>query len=155
MIRTFQDNDQIPIKELIRACYAEYDYQLDINGYDKDIENIGENYNGNKACFWVFENNSIIIACIAINAIDSKNAELKRFYIDKSYRGKGIADELYNEVINWCKENKKIFLHLKTDVNFTRAINFYKRKGFLLQKTEHKNDYLEPYSVHFYKNKIV
>ncbi|MDE5831328.1 MAG: GNAT family N-acetyltransferase, partial [Clostridia bacterium] len=57
---------------------------------------------------------------------------LKRVYLYKEYRGKGIAKNLYNEIIQIIKEKNYKKLIVETWENFQSGINFYLKNGFKL-----------------------
>ncbi len=109
----------------------------------KEHEDIVRNINNNTYIeqggnFWIAFDNEEIIGTIAIWKHDEKNAEIKRLYIKKEYRGQGLSYALYEKVIQYCKENKFKKIFVGTHNKLERAIQFYLKKGF--QEIEDKRN---------------
>jgi ribosomal protein S18 acetylase RimI-like enzyme len=60
-----------------------------------------------------------------------KALELKRIYVDKSFHGKGIAQQLIQFVENFAKENKYEVIWLGVWEHNLRAKKFYEKCGFV------------------------
>ena len=59
--------------------------------------------------------------------------------IKEKHRGKGYGDLLLSEALAWCKKKsiKNVFLHVEAEN--TKAINLYKKKGFMVVQPDKKN----------------
>lgn len=55
---------------------------------------------------------------------------LSDIFITNKYRGKGIADIVWNELLKWFKLKKVSFLQLNVFINNEPAIKVYKKWGF-------------------------
>ena len=55
---------------------------------------------------------------------------LTQIYLLPEYRGKGIADMLWNDALVWFKKKKVDYLQLSVAINNKRAIEVYKKWGF-------------------------
>lgn len=55
--------------------------------------------------------------------------ELQELVVDKEYRHIGIAQHLYNELINWGKQNQTEEIHLNVFHTNNNAVQFYKKNG--------------------------
>jgi len=55
---------------------------------------------------------------------------LSDIFITKSYRGKGVANMIWDELLGWFKSKKVSFLQLNVFFNNEHAIKVYKRWGF-------------------------
>ena len=86
-----------------------------------------------------------IIGTMALKKIDNETVRLKRMYVRKEYRKRGISQKLLNELVKFAKEKsyKKILLH--TYPTMKNAHRFYKRNGFV--KTTGK----DPEQIHVIK----
>lgn len=117
------------INDFVISIYIdEYGFEEYRDRIEKDDNSMYLKRGGN---LWIaFDKNNEIIGTIAIYKCDKETAELKRLYVRKDYRGKGLSKELYEKAIKHCKENefKKIFLG--TYDKLERAIKFYLKKGF-------------------------
>ncbi len=55
--------------------------------------------------------------------------ELEELVIDEEYRHIGIAQQLYDELINWGKQNQTEEIHLNAFHTNNNAIQFYTKNG--------------------------
>ena len=75
---------------------------------------------------------------MAYKKFDDETAELKRVYLYKEYRGKGIAKQLYDMLLEIIKENNYKKLLVETWENFQSGKNFYVKNGFELILQDNK-----------------
>jgi len=113
---------------LISICIEEFGFEE----WREDLTRFAfAEYKENKGNFWIAINEKDeVIGTIGIRNTENGNAELKVFYLNKEYRGKGVAKELFGKCMNFIEENgyKKIVLY--TCKKFDRAVSFYKKNGF-------------------------
>jgi ribosomal protein S18 acetylase RimI-like enzyme len=62
---------------------------------------------------------------------DSKSFEIERIYVLKEYQGKDVGQLLYQKALAIAKQNNVEYLWLGVWENNVRAINFYKKNGFV------------------------
>ena len=62
---------------------------------------------------------------------DDKGLEIERIYVLKEYHGKKVGQLLYDKVIDVAKKKKVNYLWLGVWEENPRAINFYKKNGFV------------------------
>ncbi|NBI29683.1 GNAT family N-acetyltransferase [Chengkuizengella marina] len=72
----------------------------------------------------------IPVGCGAIRPLEKKVIELKRFYVDSSYRNKGIASVILNFLEGKAKELHYKVIKLETGIKQSEAISFYKKHGY-------------------------
>ena len=81
--------------------------------------------------FWLaIDENGKIGGTIATYKHDDENIELKRLYVRKDFRGKGLSKELYETALNFCMENSFKKIVLGTYDKLETAIRFYLKRGF-------------------------
>lgn len=91
--------------------------------------------------FWIALNEkNDIIGTIALHKQNNKNIEMKRLYVRKEYRGKGVSKALYNKIIQYCIINKFERIFLGTHEKLEQAIQFYLRRGFKEIKNKKRDD---------------
>lgn len=105
------------------------DYMMDFLGDDKcfytrysekeNLENI-----------WVIYSDGSPVGCIAYRKKDDGVGEVKRLYIVKEYRGKGISKELLKTVECYAKEQGCYTLFLDTRITLEPAVSIYRSFGF-------------------------
>ena len=85
----------------------------------------------NGGFFWIaIDEDENIIGTICLHVKEDSNAELKKLYVKKEYRSKGLAHELFDNLIE-CARNKAIpTIKLGTYEKLESAIKFYLKKGF-------------------------
>lgn len=86
--------------------------------------------------FWVVEANNQIVGMFGIEACDAKRTELRRMYLDKSYRGRGIAQRMLACAEARARELKFVTMLLSTAEVQNAAIAFYRKSGYRLVRTE-------------------
>lgn len=95
-----------------------------------------ENYSPEKDRLWMAEYNSKIIGCIAIVHQSEKEAQLRWFLSDPSFRGLGIGKKLLNDAISFCIEKKYKNVFLLTTDQQESALRMYQAAGFKLTRSE-------------------
>ncbi len=63
---------------------------------------------------------------------NSNTVEIKRMFVEKAYRGKGIAKSVLNELEQWAIENGFEYSVLETSIHFDVAKNLYKQAGYVV-----------------------
>lgn len=97
-----------------------------------DLFNIEDFYSGLKGNFWIaVTNDDKVIGSIAIENLNSGNCALKRMFVRKDFRGKGVAQTLFNQALEWAKslDVKNVYLSTNQEKSAT-AIRFYKKNNF-------------------------
>ena len=131
-IKDFETEDEEQLIELwIKVSVEEYGYQE----WEKEIKFLGvKEYE--KILLAVDKGK--VIGSMAYKRVNENIAELKRVYLYKEYRGKGIATQLYNRIIELIKEKHYKKLMVETWENFQSGINFYYKNNFQLVIKEGK-----------------
>ena len=74
--------------------------------------------------------NSRIIGCIRISIVDVDLADIRTLCVDEEFRGKGIAQSLLNEAMNFLKERKMRKVIARTRSDNKDAIRLFKKNSF-------------------------
>jgi hypothetical protein len=61
---------------------------------------------------------------------DDNTAEIKRMFVVKAYRGKGLSKIILTELENWAIESGLKYALLETSIHFTPATTLYKNAGY-------------------------
>jgi GNAT superfamily N-acetyltransferase len=119
----------------------EFNIKLDFDDLDSDLLDIGNHYcRDEDGCFWIVElkDNNQIIGTFAIRRLkesvytDTNNyAELKRMFLAKQYRGKGIGQQMLETSQNFAKKAgySKVLLYSSKDLTDSRKL--YIKNGFV------------------------
>ena len=86
--------------------------------------------------FWAAYDNENPIGFIAIKSNNKSTAEIYVIGIEEEYHKKGIGKKLFNEALNWCRNEEYEFLQVKTvdesreDKAYEKTRKLYKAIGF-------------------------
>jgi len=72
----------------------------------------------------------IASGCFKIH--DEITVEIKRMFVDKTYRGKGISKMILHELEKWALEKDFEYAILETSIHFNVAINLYQQSGYYI-----------------------
>jgi len=70
--------------------------------------------------------------CGCFKVFDSGTVEIKRMYVDKPYRQKGIAFKILNELEQWAKELGYTTAMLETGRRHHEALALYRKVGYAI-----------------------
>lgn len=123
----------VPVKttdaNLLQFFSEHDDYMIAFLGEDKGCyTRYSEKENIEKA--WVACNDNLPIGCVAYRQKANGVGEVKRLFIRKEYRGKGISKELLKTVEDYAKEQGCHTLFLDTRITLEPAVSIYRAFGF-------------------------
>lgn len=75
--------------------------------------------------------NKIAIACGSFKKFSEKTVEIKRMFVVEDRRGRGIAQQILNELEKWAAELNYDSSILETGKNQPEAIRLYEKSGFI------------------------
>lgn len=116
----------------------EYNYGIEFESYVAEgLCEFYKNFNPKKDRVWICEHDERIIGFVLLMHREEETAQLRYFYIEPEYRGKGLGSkliELYTDFFHQCGYKRT---YLWTTHELTSAAFLYKRAGFKL--TQQKN----------------
>lgn len=116
-------------KNILQLFSAHDDYMIEFLGDDSwCYTRYSESENIEKV--WGLSIDNHVIGCIAYRKKDDKIGEVKRLFIRKEYRGKGIAKTLLKTVEDYAKEQGCDKLFLDTRITLEPAVSLYRSFGF-------------------------
>lgn len=102
------------------------------------IEKLTAELNDKNAIFYFAQLENKIVGYLKINFGDSqtelkddKSLEIERIYVLKEFQGKKIGQILYDKAIEIAKQKDADYIWLGVWEENPRAINFYKKNGFV------------------------
>ena len=131
-IRDASNLDVQQITDIIYGILNEYGLQPDPEGKDKDLEDIEENYFNHKGFFGVMvkgEENRII-GTFGLAYKNQWTCELRKMYLAKTERGKGLGKKMLSAAIDQAAQMKYKNIFLETVSPLKEAIALYKKYGF-------------------------
>lgn len=131
-LRRVKDADAEPLIALITAAYDEYrGCILDLPGVDDDLPAPGTTAGRRGSPWWVVERDGRLIATIAAGPLRSDGiVELKRLYVDRFHRGRGLASQLVGLVEAQAAGLGADHVELWSDSRFREAHRRYVALGY-------------------------
>jgi putative acetyltransferase len=104
---------------------------------DGELKQLLEVFSATKRnAFWVLENAGEIVGCFGIEGHGADETELRRMYLDKGYRGVGIAQRMIDHAQAEARALGFKKMILSTAEIQRSAVVFYRKSGFRQIRTE-------------------
>ena len=113
-----------------------------VGGVESDLHDIELRYVAPHAGFWVTEADGVIAGTVAVRSKHEKTCELKRLYVSKRARGRGLGRALYDHAEAFARAAGYDCIWLDSSRKFTEARKLYERNGFTLT-AELDNDWCD------------
>ncbi len=137
-LRPANNSDCEHIANLVYSVLREYDLKLDPACTDADIKDIESSYFGQGGTFFVLETeDGTIIGAYGLCPIDEQTCELRKMYLHKAHRGKGLGKFLLEDALSKAGELGFGKVTLETASVLTEAISLYKSYGFVEYNAQH------------------
>jgi|SRR5688572_14678716 len=94
------------------------------------------NYNPELDSVWICEHHNKIVGFILLMHRENKSAQLRYFYLEPEYRGKGLGNELMRLFMNFLKGKGYQHAYLWTTHELTAAASLYTKYGFKLTEAK-------------------
>jgi putative acetyltransferase len=109
---------------------------------DSDLDDIAGNYFKKGGAFFLCIVDDEIVGTSAVKYLGSDTCEIKRLYVRKDCRGRGIGLALFQKALGYAEDTFKQ-VKLKTDPTLKAAISIYLKNGFSIVKEDHGIVYFE------------
>jgi putative acetyltransferase len=70
------------------------------------------------------------VACGCFKQFDSRSVEIKRMFVQKAFRGRGLSKKVLNALEQWALEYNYQYAVLETSVRFVTARSLYESNGY-------------------------
>jgi len=107
------------------------------------LDDLAESFAGPGQIFLLVKKKEKIIGCAGLKRLSDKKALLKRFYLAKEFRGRGLAYLLFQEIKKFAKRNNYQAILLDVFKDNLRAKKFYQKEGFEVFKPRFNKNWLE------------
>ena len=133
-IRPAVDADGAGIARLIAAVFDEYDGCPFVIAEFPELAAPASHYEKRGGRLFVAEDKGAIVGTFAISSPDEDGVfEINKVYLDREWRGSGLAQELYATAIEEVCRRDGRTLKLWTDTRFLSGHRFYEKLGFVRQ----------------------
>jgi GNAT superfamily N-acetyltransferase len=145
IFRAYQLSDYEPVAALwtrinrelappdMRELFEQY-IATAINGELRQLQGIFSEAKRN--AFWVVEADKDIVGTFGIESRSEDSTELRRMYLDRGHRTRGIAQRMLQHSEAWARELGFSRMILSTAEVQKAAIVFYGKNGYQLVRTE-------------------
>jgi len=134
ILRPITQNDNHEIAELIRKVFREFKIDKPGTVYtDPTTDDLYSLFQQTGSVYWIAEENGIMLGGCGIfptSGLPEGCAELVKFYVSASNRGKGIGNLLMQKSITSAKEFGYKQLYLESFPELNKALSMYIRSGF-------------------------
>ncbi|MBI5243214.1 MAG: GNAT family N-acetyltransferase [Elusimicrobia bacterium] len=135
-LRPATDQDRDRITRLISDALREYGLPLYLDTVDSDLNDISGSYFAAGGFFDVLEDaDRAIVGCVGLRPADRSACELRRMYLQASWRGKGLDKSLLEHAVGRAKALGFSRIRLETASALKEAIGLYTRYGFRPEET--------------------
>ncbi len=137
-LRPAENSDCGEIVNLVYSVLKEYNLEPDAESTDADLNDIEQSYFERGGTFYVLEEQAgSIIGAYGLCPLDDRTCELRKMYLNSSYRGKGLGKLLLENALSEARQLGFKAVVLETASVLKEAIGLYKSYGFVECRTEH------------------
>ena len=119
---------------IVRELFQEYadslGFSLDFQHFDKELNSLPGYYDPPEGCLLLAYAGNQAVGCVGLRKISKGICEMKRMYVRKKYRSKGIGRKLANKIIKEARRIGYERMRLDTISTMVEAIHLYKSMGF-------------------------
>lgn len=124
------ENDFSGAKLLFLEYAKELNIDLCFQNFDRELKEISVLYNVPSGILFLLKCKNEFIGCVGLRKINDEISEMKRMFIKKEFRGKGLSKNLINNLIAHAKQMNYKTIRLDTLPQMKEAVNLYTLIGF-------------------------
>lgn len=144
VIRRYAETDHAAVRDLfvrinqelappeLREAFARYVEVSLVN----EIDRLAEYYGEKSGAFFVAYDANALAGMFGVEGVGTPSAELRRMYVDRPYRGSGLARTMLAEAERICREAGTSMMTLSTSELQQAALAFYRKSGYRLVREE-------------------
>jgi putative acetyltransferase len=137
-LRPATNADCKKVTDLVYNVLREYDLKPDPQSTDTDLNDIERYYFERGGAFEVLEDrDGSIVGAYGLYLIDRQTCELRKMYLHRSYRARGLGKLLLEKALSQARELGFTKVVLETASVLKEAISLYKSYGFVEYDAEH------------------
>jgi GNAT superfamily N-acetyltransferase len=131
-IRHFRAEDGDQCVQVIARTLRDYSLSVDLEHIRADICQQHGQYDAPGGTMLVLGAENFVAGLVAVRRFDEQTAELKRFYLYRSFRGKGLGQRLYSEAEAFAHGAGYNRMYVESSRRFFEVQAFYLKNGFEL-----------------------
>ncbi|MHC4567855.1 MAG: GNAT family N-acetyltransferase, partial [Planctomycetota bacterium] len=132
------NEDRQDVTNLVYGVLKEYGLKPDPQATDADLKDIERSYFERGGAFFVLEDrDGSVIGAYGLYPIENQTCELRKMYLHKSHRGKGLGKFLLDSALEQATELGFKRVTLETASVLKEAIALYESYGFVECQPDH------------------
>ncbi len=145
-VKSYKAEDSVGVRDLILSI-LKAEYPFDMNAYSEtDINDISGVYGGDTSAFFVIKEGNRIVGTAGVKNDSEKTALLRRLFVDKNYRKKGLGTSLIQTAVGFCKKKGYKEIVFRATDRMKNAMQLLEKNGF--KAVEHLS--VSGFSIHKY-----
>lgn len=133
-IRRATRADQASIRELVFGILGEYGIRPEPEGTDRDLFDLDASYFARGGMFdAAIDPQGELVACCGSYATDERSVELRKMYVRRDQRGRGLGRRLLERAIAFARGRGFACIELETASVLKEAMAMYEKAGFIRQ----------------------
>jgi putative acetyltransferase len=137
-LRRAGNEDRQAVTNLVYGVLKEYGLEPDPRATDADLANIEQSYLERGGTFFVLEDrDGSVIGAYGLYPVENQTCELRKMYLHKSQRGKGLGKFLLDSALEQARELGFKRVTLETASVLKEAIALYESYGFVEYEPDH------------------
>jgi len=137
-LRRACNEDREGVTRLVYGVLEEYGLRPDPQATDADLKDIEQSYFARGGAFFVLEDErGSIIGAYGLYPTENQTCELRKMYLHKSHRGKGLGKSLLDSALAQARELGFTTVTLETASVLKEAIVLYESHGFVEYQPDH------------------
>lgn len=133
-IRKIKKADNLALAKMIRQVFREHEAPQHGTVYsDPTTDDLYALFRKNRSVLWVAELNGVPEGCCGVyptDGLEADCAELVKYYLARTGRGKGIGRQLMERCIDSARDMGYEKLYLESMPHFSKAVRIYEKLGF-------------------------
>lgn len=152
VIIPFRPEQLAEVQTFLRVALRDDRFRMDFETRDSDLKDIATHYQTRGGQFWVLLAGTAkaVIGCIALERVNNKTLELKRFVVDEPMRNHGYGERLLRTALNFAAaaECNRIRLYLTDRHEIARHMMKKFRFHEIKRYTDHEH------ALYFFEHRI-
>ncbi len=137
-LRLASNKDREEVIRLVYGVLVEYGLEPDPGATDADLQDIEQSYFARGGMFFVLEDQGdSIIGAYGLYPLEDQTCELRKMYLDKSHRGRGLGKFLLDSALAQARKLGFQTMTLETASVLKEAIAMYESYGFVQYEPDH------------------
>ncbi len=134
IFREIKKEDNVHLARMIRQVFKEHDAPQSGTVFsDPTTDDLFGLFRKTRSVLWVAELDGLPVGCCGIyptEGLENKCAELVKYYLAESERGRGTGRQLMERCIDSARDMAYQKLYLESMPHFSKAVRIYEKLGF-------------------------